>query len=393
LTLIFSIFRFKFIVLLVFFMTYTPIKRPYNFSPGPAALPQSVLERAASEMLDYRGTGMSVMEMSHRSKLFMDIYHHVHTSVCELLSVPANYRVLFLQGGSIGETAIAPLNLLGKNTKADYVVTGNWSEKAYKEAKKYGDIHLAASNAQPLISATGNKSSGSYLPISDTWNLRADAAYVHYCDNETIQGLEFFAPPNTGNVLQVVDACSNLFSRPVDISRYGVVYASAQKNIGPAGLTVVIVRDDLLDQAQVECPSAFSYRLAADNDSMYNTPPTYALYMAGLVFDWMREQGGLSAIAQQNDAKAALLYQAIDTSSFYDNRIDLACRSRMNVPFYLADESLNEAFLQGAEAAGLLQLKGHKIVGGMRASLYNPTPIEGVYALVNYMQDFEKTRA
>ncbi len=374
-------------------MISATLKRPYNFSPGPAALPQSVLERAASEMLDYRGTGMSVMEMSHRSKLFMDIYHHVHNSVRELLNVPSNYRILFLQGGSIGETAIVPLNLLGKNAKADYVVTGNWSEKAYKEAKKFGDIHLAATNAQALVTANSTQAAGTYLPASSTWDLRSDASYVHYCDNETIQGLEFFAPPDTGNTLQVVDACSNLFSRPVDISRYGVVYASAQKNIGPAGLTVAIVRDDLLDQAQVQCPSAFSYRLAADNDSMYNTPPTYALYMAGLVFDWMREQGGLSAIAKHNDAKARLLYQAIDDSQFYDNRIDVACRSRMNVPFYLANESLNEAFLSGAQAAGLLQLKGHKIVGGMRASLYNPTPIEGVEALVAYMQHFEKTQA
>lgn len=367
-------------------------KRPYNFSPGPAALPQSVLERAASEMLDYRGTGMSVMEMSHRSQLFMDIYHHAHDSVRKLLNVPTNYRILFLQGGSIGETAIAPLNLLGNNPQADYVITGNWSEKAYKEAKKYGDIHIAASNLNPLTTQTQHLAAGTYMPAVDTWQIRSNSAYVHYCDNETIQGLEFFTPPNTGNVIQVVDACSNLFSRPVDISRYGVVYASAQKNIGPAGLTVVIVRDDLLNQAQQQCPSAFSYRLAADHDSMYNTPPTYALYMAGLVFDWMVEQGGLVALAQQNDAKAACLYQAIDNSHFYENRIDVTCRSRMNIPFYLADESLNDAFLAGAQDAGLLQLKGHKIVGGMRASLYNPTPIEAVHTLIAYMQTFEKSK-
>jgi phosphoserine aminotransferase len=364
--------------------------RPFNFSPGPAALPQSVLERAASEMLNYQGSGMSVMEMSHRGKLFMDIYHHVHQSVRELLKVPANYKVLFLQGGSIGETAIVPLNLLGKNTKADYVVSGIWSTKAIKEAAKYGDIHLAASNE----AAWNGKAAGTYLPPSEQWQLRDGAAYVHYCDNETINGLEFLTMPlPASKAVKVVDACSNLFSRPVDISQYGVVYASAQKNIGPAGLTVVIVRDDLLDQAHAHCPSAFSYRLAADNDSMYNTPPTFALYMAGLVFDWIREQGGLAGIAAQNDAKSALLYQAIDASSFYSNRIDASCRSRMNVPFYLADESLNDAFLAGAQAAGLLQLKGHKSVGGMRASLYNPTPLAGVQALVAYMQDFEKTKA
>jgi phosphoserine aminotransferase len=370
-------------------MQNEPLQRPYNFSPGPAALPQSVLAKAAAEMLNYQGSGMSVMEMSHRSKLFMDIYHAVHTGVRELLNVPANYRVLFMQGGSIGETAIAPLNLLGKNAKADYVVTGIWSAKAIKEARKYGDIQLAASNETPL----GNAAAGSYIPAASTWQLRSDAAFVHYCDNETINGLEFFTPPDTGKCIKVVDACSNLFSRPIDISQYGVVYASAQKNIGPAGLTVVIVRDDLLDQAHPHCPSAFSYRLAADNDSMYNTPPTYALYMAGLVFDWIREQGGLSAIAAHNDAKAALLYRTVDASSFYRNSIDPACRSRMNVPFYLADESRNEAFLAGAQAAGLLQLKGHKSVGGMRASLYNPTPLAGVQALVAYMQHFEKTAA
>ncbi len=365
------------------------IKRPFNFSPGPAALPQSVLERAASEMLNYHGTGMSVMEMSHRGKVFMDIYHHVHASVRELLKVPADYSILFLQGGSIGETAIAPLNLLGKNAKADYVTTGIWSSKAIKEARKYGDIHLAAHNDVPL----GDTAAGSYIPAPSTWNIRSDAAYVHYCDNETINGLEFFAPPDTGSVIKVVDACSNLFSRPVDISQYGVVYASAQKNIGPAGLSIVIVRNDLLDQTHPHCPSAFSYRLAADNDSMYNTPPTFAIYMAGLVFDWIREQGGLAAIAKQNDAKAALLYSAIDSSAFYTNRIDMACRSRMNVPFFLADDSRNDAFLAGAQAAGLLQLKGHKSVGGMRASLYNPTPLAGVQALVAYMQHFEKTQA
>lgn len=367
----------------------TSLKRPYNFSPGPAALPQSVLARAANEMLDYNGTGMSVMEISHRSTTFMDIYHHAQNRIRELLNVPNNYRILFLQGGSIGQTAIVPLNLLGKNAQADYVITGNWSEKAYKEAKKYGDIHIAASNSKDLDLLLAN----TYIPPVDTWNIRKDSTYIHYCDNETIQGLEFLTVPNTGNVIQVVDACSNLFSRPIDIRQYGIIYASAQKNIGPAGLTVVIVRDDLLNQAQEQCPSVFNYQLAANNDSMYNTPPTYALYIAGLVLDWMSEQGGLKALAIQNDLKASRLYQAIDNSDFYNNRINRACRSRMNIPFYLADESLNEAFLAGAKTAGLLQLKGHKLVGGMRASLYNPTPIEAVDALIAYMHFFEKTKA
>ena len=364
------------------------ISRPYNFSPGPAALPQSVLERAAAEMLDYQGSGMSVMEMSHRGKLFMDIYHRVQAQIRSLLNVPGNYKILFLQGGSIGETAIVPLNLLGKNNKADYVVSGIWSAKAIKEARKYGDIHLTASNE----AAQGRLAAGTYLPAASTWDIRPGTAYVHYCDNETINGLEFHTTPNIGNATRVVDACSNLFSRPIDINQYGVVYASAQKNIGPAGLTVVIVRDDLLDQAHAHCPSAFHYGIAATNDSMYNTPPTFALYMAGLVFDWIAEQGGLSAIAVQNDAKAALLYQAIDSSAFYRNTIDPACRSRMNVPFFLADDALNDAFLAGAQAAGLLQLKGHKSVGGMRASLYNPTPLAGVQALVAYMAAFERSR-
>ena len=359
--------------------------RPFNFSPGPAALPQSVLERAASEMLDYQGTGMSVMEMSHRGKAFMDIYAALLANVRSVLNVPTNYKILFLQGGSIGETAIAPLNLLGKNAKADYVVSGIWSTKAIKEAAKFGDIHLAASNE----AAFEGKAAGTYLPPASQWKLRSDAAYLHYCDNETINGLEFFAPPAVGATL-VVDACSNLFSRPIDVSKYGVIYASAQKNLGPAGLTVVIVRDDLLDQAHPHCPSAFSYRLAADNDSMYNTPPTFALYMAGLVLEWMQAQGGLPALALQNDAKAALLYQTVDASGFYSNPIDRACRSRMNVPFFLADASLNDAFLAGAQTAGLLQLKGHKSVGGMRASLYNPTPLAGVQALAAYMREFER---
>ena len=370
-------------------MSHIPT-RPYNFSPGPSALPQSVLEQAAAELLDYRGTGTSVMEMSHRGKAFMDIYHHAHASVRRLLNVPDNYAVLFLQGGSIGETAIAPLNLLGKNASADYVTTGIWSAKAAKEASKYGDIHIAASNEAAL----GSHAAGSYLPDASHWAVRKNAAYVHYCDNETINGLEFQTLPRyASSAPRVVDACSNLFSRPIDISQYGVVYASAQKNIGPAGLTVVIVRNDLLDQAHPHCPSAFHYGIASKNDSMYNTPPTFAIYMAGLVFDWITTQGGMAGIAKQNDAKAEALYAAIDRSDFYINKIEPIARSRMNVPFYLADESLNDAFVAGATEAGLLALKGHKSVGGMRASLYNPTPLAAVEALTAFMADFEKRRA
>ena len=357
--------------------------RVFNFSAGPAALPEPVLQQAAAEMLDWNGSGMSVMEMSHRGPEFMGIHAQAMALVRELLAVPAGYQVLFMQGGGLGENAIVPLNLLGANPKADFVVTGSWSKKSYKEAQRYGDIRLAVDAAQ----------NGLYqgIPPASDWKLRADAAYVHVCTNETIDGVEFNFAPDTGTIPLVADMSSQILSRVVDVSKYDLIFGGAQKNIGPAGLTIVIVRDELLDQAHPLCPSAFHYKTVAAHDSMYNTPPTYAIYIAGLVFKWLKAQGGLAGIEANNSAKAQSLYGFIDASSLYENRVDPACRSRMNVPFFLNDETLNDAFLKGAKARGLVQLKGHRSVGGMRASLYNAMPIEGVQALTGYMAEFEKS--
>ena len=370
--------------------------RVFNFSAGPAALPEPVLRQAAAEMLDWNGSGMGVMEMSHRGPEFMGIHAEAMASLRELLNVPANYKVLFVQGGGLGENAIVPLNLLGKNHKADFAVTGSWSKKSFKEAQRYGDVHLAHDSAGYLSAAGGAgenaAKSGLYqgfAPVAE-WKLRKDAAYVHVCTNETIDGVEFFTPPDTGAAPLVADASSHILSRPMDVSQYGVLFAGAQKNIGPAGLTIVIIRDDLLDQAQALCPSAFNYKVVAEHDSMYNTPPTYAIYIAGLVFKWLKAQGGLAGIETKNIAKAQCLYDFIDASSLFENRVDLHCRSRMNVPFFLKDESLNAAFLAGAKARGLVQLKGHRSVGGMRASIYNAMPLAGVQALTGYMAEFQQ---
>ncbi len=356
--------------------------RVFNFSAGPAALPEPVLQQAAADMLDWNGSGMSVMEMSHRGPEFMGIHAEAMALLRELLAVPDGYQVLFMQGGGLGENAIVPLNLLGANHKADFVVTGSWSKKSFKEAQRYGDIRLAVDAAQ----------NGLYqrIPPVSGWKLRADAAYVHVCTNETIDGVEFYFAPDTGTTPLVADMSSHILSRPVEVSKYDLIFGGAQKNIGPAGLTIVIIRDELLDQAHPLCPSAFHYKTVAEHDSMYNTPPTYAIYIAGLVFKWLKAQGGLAGIEAKNIAKAQLLYGFIDGSGLYENRVDPACRSRMNVPFFLKDEALNEAFLQGAKARGLVQLKGHRSVGGMRASLYNAMPIEGVQALTGYMAEFEK---
>ncbi len=356
--------------------------RVFNFSAGPAALPETVLQQAAADMLDWNGSGMSVMEMSHRGPEFMGIHAEAMALLRELLAVPDGYQVLFMQGGGLGENAIVPLNLLGANHKADFVVTGSWSKKSFKEAQRYGDIRLAVDAAQ----------NGLYqrIPPVSGWKLRADAAYVHVCTNETIDGVEFYFAPDTGTTPLVADMSSHILSRPVEVSKYDLIFGGAQKNIGPAGLTIVIIRDELLDQAHPLCPSAFHYKTVAEHDSMYNTPPTYAIYIAGLVFKWLKAQGGLAGIEAKNIAKAQLLYGFIDGSGLYENRVDPACRSRMNVPFFLKDEALNEAFLQGAKARGLVQLKGHRSVGGMRASLYNAMPIEGVQALTGYMAEFEK---
>jgi phosphoserine aminotransferase len=355
--------------------------RVFNFSAGPAALPPSVLQQAAAEMLDWHGSGMSVMEMSHRGKEFISIAEEAESLLRELLAVPAGYKVLFMQGGAIGENAIVPMNLLRGKASADYIDTGEWSKKSIKEAKRYGKVNIAASAAD-----TGY----TRVPPRDTWKLDPDAAYVHICSNETIGGVEYHFTPDVGNVPLVADMSSNILSRPVDVSRFGLIYGGAQKNIGPAGLTLVIVREDLIGQALPITPSAFDYKTVADNDSMYNTPPTYAIYIAGLVFKWIKAQGGLAAMETHNRAKAALLYDYLDTTGFYSAPVARDCRSLMNVPFKLKDESLDAAFLKGAEAQGMVQLKGHRSVGGMRASIYNAMPIEGVRTLVAYMQAFEK---
>jgi phosphoserine aminotransferase len=353
--------------------------RVFNFSAGPAALPESVLQTAAAEMLDWHGSGMSVMEMSHRGKEFMGIAEQAHSLLRELLAVPSNYKVLFMQGGAIAENAIVPMNLLRGHASADYIDTGEWSRKSIKEAKRYGGVNVAASSK-----AGGDTA----IPPREGWQLDPNAAYVHICSNETIGGVQYHVTPEVGDVPLVADMSSDILSRPVDVSRYGLIYAGAQKNIGPAGLTIVIVREDLLGQAHPATPSAFDYRIVADNDSMYNTPPTYAIYIAGLVFQWIKDQGGLTAMDARNRAKAALLYDLLDATPFYSCPVAPACRSLMNVPFKLKDAALDEAFLAGAKARGMVQLKGHRVVGGMRASIYNAMPIEGVQALVDYMREF-----
>jgi phosphoserine aminotransferase len=363
-------------------------KRPYNFSAGPAVLPEAVLQQAASEMLDWHGSGMGVMEMSHRGREFISICETAEADLRELLQVPREFRILFMQGGGLGENAIVPLNL-SRGGKVDVVVTGSWSRKSAAEARRYADVQIAAQTEL-------------HRSIPGDWRLRPDAAYVHVCTNETIDGVEFHELPDLkalgSDAPLVIDCSSHVLSRPIDWSRVGCAFAGAQKNIGPAGLTLVFVREDLLDRALPICPSAFNYRTVADAESMYNTPPTYSIYIAGLVFKWLKSfrhagKQGLAAIEQCNIDKAALLYAALDASTLYENRVAANCRSRMNVPFYLKDERLNEAFLDGARNAGLLQLKGHKSVGGMRASIYNAMPLEGVQALVSYLSDFEKRHA
>jgi phosphoserine aminotransferase len=354
--------------------------RVFNFSAGPAALPEPVLRQAAEEMLDWHGSGMSVMEMSHRGKEFIAIHAEAEALLRKLLAVPANYKVLFLQGGAIGENAFLPMNLLRGRKSADYVDTGEWSKKSIKEAGKYCTANVAAS-----AKAGGYTS----IPPRDSWKLDPNAAYVHICSNETIGGVEYHWTPEVGEVPLVADMSSNLLSKPVDVAKYGLIYGGAQKNIGPAGLTIVIVRDDLIGQALPITPSAFDYKQQAEADSMLNTPPTYAIYIAGLVFKWLDAQGGLQAIEAHNRAKAALLYDYLDATSFYSSPVAKADRSLMNVPFKLKDEALDAAFLKGAEALRMLQLKGHRSVGGMRASIYNAMPVEGVKALVGYMKEFE----
>ena len=361
------------------------MNRPYNFSAGPAAIPEEVLQQAAAEMLDWHGSGMGVMEMSHRGKEFIAIYEQAEADLRELLAVPPEFKILFMQGGGLAENAIVPLNL-SRAATVDFVVTGSWSQKSLAEAGKY---------CQTQLVATCDGYSG--IPDPAGWHIDGRNRYLHICSNETIHGVEFHTLPDLAtlgcDIPLVIDFSSHVLSRPIDWSRVGLAFGGAQKNIGPAGLTLVVVREDLLGQALPACPSAFNYEIVAKNNSMYNTPPTYAIYMAGLIFQWIKARGGVAAMEAQNIAKAELLYHFIDQSAFYRNDVDPAVRSRMNVPFFLADESRNAAFLEGARERGLLQLKGHKSVGGMRASIYNAMPLAGVQALVDYLRDFEAEQA
>jgi phosphoserine aminotransferase len=358
------------------------MNRIYNFSAGPAMLPIEVLTRAQNDMLDWNGSGMSVMEMSHRGKEFMSIAAKAEADLRKLMSIPENYRVLFLQGGASSQFAMVPINLLDDKSEADYLLTGQWSKKAVAEAKRYCKV--------VNIIADTSDSKFTTAPSQADLALSSDPAYVHYTPNETIVGVEFAYIPETGEIPLVADMSSTILSRPVDVSRYGVIYAGAQKNIGPAGLTVVIVRDDLIGTVNENMPAMFDYKIHADNESMYNTPPTYAWYLAGLVFEWALEQGGLPALAETNKRKAEKLYAAIDGSGFYSNPVDVSCRSWMNVPFILANADLDAAFLEQAAAHNLKALKGHRSVGGMRASIYNAMPEAGVDALIEFMVDFEK---
>jgi phosphoserine aminotransferase len=355
----------------------------YNFSAGPAVLPKPVLERAKAEMLDWHGSGMSVMEMSHRGREFTHILEKTEADLRTLLNIPSNYKVLFLQGGAIAQNAMIPLNLLNGKS-ADYAVTGGWSKRSVEDASAYGAINVVASTEVEQYK---------HVPDFASWQLNKNAAYLHICTNETMSGVEFDGLPTTSGVPIVADMSSHILSRPIDVSQYGVIYAGAQKNIGPAGLCIVIVRDDLLGYASPLTPAVFNWKTQAENQSMINTPATYSIYIAGLVFEWLLAKGGVVAIEKANIAKAKLLYDYIDSTHFYANHVAINNRSRMNIPFFLQDESLNEAFLKGAEKQGLLQLKGHRAVGGMRASIYNAMPIEGVQALVGFMKVFAARHA
>ena len=357
------------------------MRRVFNFSAGPAVLPEPVLEQASAEMLDWHGSGMSVMEMSHRGKEFMAIYAQAEADLRELLAIPKNYKVLFLQGGAAAQFSVVPMNLLRGKDRADYALTGYWSKKAITEAKRYCKVNIAASSEDAKFT---------YAPPQEKWKLDSGAAYVHMTSNETIEGVEFHWVPETGEVPLVADASSHILSRPFDIGRFGLIYAGAQKNIGPAGLTIVIVRDDLIGQAAPFTPTVFDYKVQAEAESMINTPSTFAIYVAGLVFQWLKKLGGLARMEALNVAKAKLLYDYLDQTEFYHSPVAKPDRSRMNIPFRLRTDTLDAEFLKGAERAGLTQLKGHRAVGGMRASIYNAMPMAGVQALVDFMQEFER---
>ena len=358
--------------------------RVFNFSAGPAALPLEVLQQAQAELVNWHGSGMSVMEMSHRGKEYMSIQADAEADLRELMGIPSNYKVLFVQGGASLQFAMVPMNLLRGKASADYLNTGEWSKKAIKEAKKYGAVNVIASSEDKNFS---------YAPAQSAWKLDPNAAYVHITQNETIGGVEIFDNVDTGSVPLVSDMSSNILSRPMDVSKFGLIYAGAQKNIGPAGLTIVIVREDLLGQTVAGTPTMMDYAIQAENDSMYNTPPTYAIYIAGLVFKMLKAKGGISAMERANRAKAQLLYDVLDASSFYTTPVARENRSLMNIPFTLKDAALDDEFLKGAKERGMIQLKGHRSVGGMRASIYNAMPIEGVQALADYMKEFEKAKA
>jgi phosphoserine aminotransferase len=357
--------------------------RVHNFCAGPAALPEAVLKQAQEEMLDWQGAGLSIMEMSHRSPEIVKIATEAEQDLRDLLNVPDDYAVLFVQGGASTQFSAVAMNLLPEGGVADYLNTGQWSKKAIKEAKRYGNVNVAASSEDTKFST---------IPPEASWQLSENAAYLHYTPNETIGGLEFFWTPKTDAPL-VVDMSSTILSRKIDVSEYGVIYAGAQKNIGPAGLTIVIVRKDLMGKANPATPTMLDWQTAADNDSMYNTPPTYSIYLAGLVFKWLKAQGGVDAIEVVNRRKAAKLYDYIDNSGFYANPVEVPSRSLMNVPFTLADAELDKDFLAQAEAAGLLNLKGHRSVGGMRASIYNAVSEESVDILIDFMKAFAANNA
>lgn len=354
----------------------------FNFCAGPAMLPTEVMAKAQKEFINWQDTGCSVMELSHRSKAFMALAELAEKRLRQLMAIPENYKVLFCHGGGRGQFSAVPLNLLPEGQQADYVVTGSWSKAASKEAANFGKINV--------IEAVETREGVKVVKPFDQWQVSSDAAYIHYCPNETVDGIEIFDVPSFGDIPIVADMSSTILSHKIDVSKFGLIYAGAQKNIGPSGLTIVIVREDLLGQARVDTPCIMNYKTAADNDSMYNTPPTYAWYLAGLVFEWLEGKGGVEAVEQVNAEKAALLYDYVDQSDFYLNNIAKQFRSRMNVPFWLTDESLNQQFLQQAEEAGLVALKGHRLVGGMRASIYNAMPVEGVQKLVAFMKKFEE---
>lgn len=373
-------------------------QRPWNFSAGPSALPEPVLKQAAAEMLDWHGSGMSVMEMSHRGPEFTQICDEAEADLRTLLNIPESFAVMFMQGGATAENAIVPLNLLGRTDvlTADFVVSGIWSKKSLDESQRYGQGRVAASSLAPLEEGGHTWAPFNWMPAAKDWQVNPAASYLHLCSNETIGGVEFANWPSMAelgapDVPLVVDASSHFLSRPIDFSKVGMVYAGAQKNAGPAGVTVVIVRRDLLGHALPQCPSAFDYANVAREQSKYNTPPTYAIYIAGLVFKWVIDQGGIAAIEQRNIAKATALYDYFDQSSFYHLPVRPVDRSRMNVPFFLNDAGLDATFLQGAKTHHLMQLKGHKSVGGMRASIYNAMPIEGIQALIDYLKSFERS--